>query len=342
MAENIKKRERILWMDVLNIIACISVVLLHCSNGPVHEFNGEISLPYYIGMFSHSFALWGVPIFMMLSGANLLGYSGSWKKFYIRRFERTVIPFCLWSIFYYILFFHKIIPADVFVEKFLNGKINGHMWFFIPLFSLYLSMPFLSTFVKNASRRMMMFFVAISFIFVSAFPFVFSLIGISCWNGTMLPMATKYAMYAILGYLIFKQDFFKEQKKLFYVLGVAGAVVQFVTMVWMSSSRFLAYKFFLQYETPCNFFVSVAVFLFVSSVDWSRLCKKSHIKESLVTQIASCTLGVYLFHATTIWLSNRLGLGLVNPYWGWICVYICSLIPILIMKKLKFVKYMVP
>ena len=34
----IMPKERYVWADALNIIACISVVIVHCTNGAVHNF----------------------------------------------------------------------------------------------------------------------------------------------------------------------------------------------------------------------------------------------------------------------------------------------------------------
>lgn len=34
------KKERWIWIDLLNIVACAGVLLLHCTNGEVHHFSG--------------------------------------------------------------------------------------------------------------------------------------------------------------------------------------------------------------------------------------------------------------------------------------------------------------
>lgn len=66
-----KSKKRILWMDVLNIVACVGVVLLHC-NHQMGLYNGEMTFPIIWGIIVNSFVYWPVPVFMMLSGSNLL------------------------------------------------------------------------------------------------------------------------------------------------------------------------------------------------------------------------------------------------------------------------------
>lgn len=82
--EQIEKKKRIVWIDILNIIACMGVVLLHSTNTELHNFKGEISLNWCLGLFTHSFFLWPVDVFFMLSGYTLIHksllVSGGGKK----------------------------------------------------------------------------------------------------------------------------------------------------------------------------------------------------------------------------------------------------------------------
>ena len=64
------KKKRILYFDILNILACFGVVCLH-QNGIVHWYDIHTapfkqSLIFEVGFF------WAVPIFFMLSGATYL------------------------------------------------------------------------------------------------------------------------------------------------------------------------------------------------------------------------------------------------------------------------------
>lgn len=70
--ETLHKKNRIVWVDALNIVACAGVLLLHCTNGQVHGFSGSPSVDWYIGLFTHSVFLWPVNVFFMLSGYTLI------------------------------------------------------------------------------------------------------------------------------------------------------------------------------------------------------------------------------------------------------------------------------
>lgn len=62
--------KRILYLDILRIMAIIAVVMLHVSAQRFY-----VSFPSYeweIRMFFNSMVRWGVPIFVMISGALFL------------------------------------------------------------------------------------------------------------------------------------------------------------------------------------------------------------------------------------------------------------------------------
>lgn len=67
-------KERLVWIDVLNIVACAGVLLLHCTNAQVHGFSGTPSADWFIGLTTHSFFLWPVNVFFMISGFTLTSH----------------------------------------------------------------------------------------------------------------------------------------------------------------------------------------------------------------------------------------------------------------------------
>lgn len=83
-------QKRVAYFDLLNICAALAVVFLHC-NGNVHVFSD--SLAWKQALIIEVCMYWAVPIFFMLSGANLMGYreniphpSFLRKGYYVRRF----------------------------------------------------------------------------------------------------------------------------------------------------------------------------------------------------------------------------------------------------------------
>ena len=68
-------KKRVLYFDILNIISCIAVVYLHC-NGIVHNFTN--TLAWKEALVIEVLCYFAVPVFLMLSGANLLNYKNKY------------------------------------------------------------------------------------------------------------------------------------------------------------------------------------------------------------------------------------------------------------------------
>lgn len=97
--EKTVERKRIVYFDVLNVLACLCVVGMHC-NGAVHAFSD--SSVWRQSLLVDVLAYWAVPVFVMLSGATLMNYRRrySTKVFLRRRFLKTGVPLVIWTAFF--------------------------------------------------------------------------------------------------------------------------------------------------------------------------------------------------------------------------------------------------
>ena len=76
--------KRLYYIDILNILSCFAVVVLHCSGGVFYYQKTRL---WFIYMFLQTVAHFAVPVFFMLTGANLLDYRKKYdtKTFFIKR-----------------------------------------------------------------------------------------------------------------------------------------------------------------------------------------------------------------------------------------------------------------
>lgn len=65
------ENKRTVYMDILNIISCIAVCILHC-NGIVHTYSNSIE--WRQALVAESIFYFAVPIFIMITGATLFNY----------------------------------------------------------------------------------------------------------------------------------------------------------------------------------------------------------------------------------------------------------------------------
>ena len=84
--------KRLYYIDILNILSCFAVVVLHCSGGVFYYQKTRL---WFIYMFLQTVAHFAVPVFFLITGANLLDYRKKYdtKTFFKKRAARTLAPF---------------------------------------------------------------------------------------------------------------------------------------------------------------------------------------------------------------------------------------------------------
>lgn len=118
------QKERVVFIDYLRVFATFAVVVLHVSaqNWYVTDVNGFEWQTFNI---YDSLVRWGVPVFLMISGALFLDRDISLEEMYKKYLLRMVIAFCYWSIVYMLL------DRGGTIGNRIEAAILGHyhMWF---------------------------------------------------------------------------------------------------------------------------------------------------------------------------------------------------------------------
>lgn len=123
--------KRIFYYDVLRALAIIGIVFCHVS---VSYVSRDINSPnLYISVFFDCFRDFSIPIFVMLSGALLLGKKDTLIKFFKKRLSRLFIPFLFWVLVYII--FTSAMSHGFNLDSALKivfgtaGTLGVHFWF---------------------------------------------------------------------------------------------------------------------------------------------------------------------------------------------------------------------
>ena len=82
--------------DVIRFVAILVVFSIHCMAGLDAQRDSDTNI--FISNLLHAFQGIGVPLFILLSGALLLGKQESPLVFLKKRMVRVLIPFLSWSV----------------------------------------------------------------------------------------------------------------------------------------------------------------------------------------------------------------------------------------------------
>lgn len=298
------------FVDVLNIIACFAVVLLHTS---LNVYSPAPTRQWTFSAVYQSLAIFAVPVFFMISGMNLLGYRErySTKLFFRKRFWRvgralivgSVICYCVYSLFpmsfYGAQAYAESFGAVDFLKRFLTNQANDTYWFFYSIIYLYMLVPLLSKAADD--KRCMQYLIALTILCSVALPFMEQLGVPKRYFGTLLgwPLyATIGLLYLLLGYYLHHYVTLSETHRLpWAVVFVISTVAMACLTLWTNhGGNADSYEnYYAGITSPLCVVQSVALFMLVRSCESMF---KTHGKSTanVIRVLSGGSLGVYLFH----------------------------------------------
>ncbi len=287
-----------------------------------------------------------VPLFFMISGANLLNSDKTYGVWYLfkHRLTRVLIPFVFWS-FASTAFFQTIDPNTGFSwhQTLKNMLMIYHQpvleayWFIYPLIAFYLISPLIKALVDNMSEQLLNYALILWFITNMVFPFLVVTMP-SPWadifkvdNFGNLFFISKSLGYFILGYKLSKVD----TRKLHLSINLIISLILIVTMIGINYWTYHDSSVHIPvtgYE-PSVFVPVISSLIFLS---FKMINKKiPSFAGKIIEFIAPLTYGVYLVHGIGIRLAqyyvsslNFLGVFALATLISLVIVWLISLIPI--------------
>lgn len=339
--------ERKSYIDLLNIISCLFVVILH-ANWYVQFYDKTDC--WWLRVLFEVLCYGAVPIFFMISGATLLGFKNKYstKIFYKKRILKTFIPYLFWgNLFFWFHYFYKSSQHGInqsFTETFwsyVHSLTTGFIpytnyWFFIPLFLLYLFMPYLSELTRLSNKALISLWVGL-FFFQSFLPTIDNIckLDISIIGG--LPVGGFFC-YMLLGYILSNNDI-ENNNLIFFivsVLALLSLIIRYLGIFIPESRNDSFFSYFGLYVIfPC-------IWLFIAA---KKLMKNPLKWYSKLQTLATYSFGIYLLHTffrdilfnTIISRSDSFVVFKAAPI-----MLLGSMISIYLVRKLTIGKYLLP
>lgn len=347
--------QRLHYIDVLNCIAIIFVLLLHSSQ--LAHFGISKDSNFIVTEIMQCLFIPAVYIFFMNSGATLLDYRDKYdtKTFYKKRLKRVLIPFLFWSAFYYLFnsrfhsfpgpIFQEDIGIKNFLEQFLNNNINNLFWFFYSIIALYVVTPVVSVLAKK-HRNVLFGMVVIYFVFTDLLTYLGKLININFLTKFIdQPLLTSsFLGYFIVGYLIKENYFNRKYENILILVGFLCLLLNILNVLTGLKYSFLG--------NVGPFLYSVGLYILIK-----RLVKHNNYSYKIAQWLSGSSLGIYILHPIFYAIFDKLIyktsagnwkdylITLNSPLHIFLMpfvVYIIIAIPLHYLKKLKLVKIIIP
>lgn len=312
---------RLYFEDVLNVVSCFAVVALHCS---LAVFSPERGLTWERALVCQAVFIFAVPIFVMLSDANLMEYRKRYStaQFFKRRVLRTGLALVVGSAVFYLIYYvaFRFFPNSYwgvrdytdafsvgdFFDRLLTNRVNDTYWFFYSIIGVYCVVPLLSLAAER--KRLLEGMLAAGFVVA----FLIPALG---WAKVLSPeyqktltgvplLSSSMVFYFLLGYYLRRYVADARDVRL---AALVGTVASPVLMLLISKGVNAGLP---QYDStpisagfPLAATFAAGLFCLVRCLE-PRLETLGPRARGVLTTLASTSLYVYLFHLVAIyWLS---------------------------------------
>lgn len=300
-------RSRLLWCDVLRVIATIMVISIHTIS--VYQYNYIKPLqpiPYFIFGIFNSLNQMAVPAFFMLTGALTLRQTRkpitreSYTSFVKNIIYRLVIPFIIFSLTIYLLTNQQPWSVTRFLALFLNYPgVQKHMWFMYVIIMIYFFIPFLRRFVQSLSRHELKLLIYLIFIFSNVLSELFILskhYHKMMFDEIALPYIVAYTNLVLLGFYFMKYNISPGKRKLVYILGIISLIL--LPIIQALTNNVDVAQDLITGRSVLPVFISSAGFIFIK-YRFSKV-KLSSCVTKVITRLSEISFYTYLIHVTII------------------------------------------
>lgn len=315
-----KNQKRIIWIELLRIMACIGVIGIHAGSQHFRDIAVDTAT-WAVSNFFHGINRFAVACFIMISGCLYLDEKRTWdlKRLWKRNIFPVAVAYIFWQAFYAV---YRIITGGIASQglkacaiKFLVyiSKAYFHLWYLPMLLGLLIITPMLWEIVNSSRGKQWEEYMIVLFLIFKILPYTLNYFSLP-WKehimdilNTVQPdMVITYVGYYILGHYLSHYEISKKLEHLIYVLGAVMISAGIALCHIRSQQTGKAVQSFYENYTLAAFFWSTSIFLlfrnYISKIHWSAKMERA------ICSLGGCTFGIYLIHALFRNLLYRAGI----------------------------------
>lgn len=291
-------------IDLIKIIAAFLVVLLHVSSMIAYDMQG---IAWKKVVIINTLTRTAVPLFIMCSGAMLLGRVEPYQDFFKKRFIKVVIPLVSWSLFYEWHLINNGVTKTYFdvIKDFVTNNTMYHLWFLYVIASLYLITPILRKVVSCLTTKDY-YYVLIVWLSFSLIDTLGAIFGF--YKTPLLTFFSEYVCYFLIAYFLYKITYFSSKVTfLAWVMVIFGYGVSVIGTYYMTMKSGKYNEFFIGNGSFSIIITTLSTFILVSAYKKKieGFFHNKVRKTTAITELSKLTFGIYLAHIYVLSLSYQ-------------------------------------
>ena len=317
-------------LDLIKVLACIGVVLLHTTMIGFKDTGSWnlLAYLYYLGTYS-------IPLFFMVNGYLLLGKRNITYSYILEKVKWILITVSSWNTIVWLLKRDFAVnPVKKIIGSMVQKGYFFQFWFFGALILIYLCLPILKKFLN--SKRSYLYILSL----LISIGLIFELTNIIIQTPLQSYVIQTFRLwtwffYYILGGLIaqFDKEFIKNGFKRWMKI-VAVLLLLITPVILFFLAKTIYHNLFAEYFYDILFvkIVSLGVFLTILTLS----LKES--KYKWIVSLSNQTMGVFIVHTYVMKvLEKLLGFSYTGAYLLFPIFTLCiSLIVVSLLMKIPY------
>ena len=300
-----EQTKRLYSFDLLRILAAFSVVVLHATAQRWYVLPLESS-DWFLTNAINVLSRFGVPIFVMLSGALFLAPEKeiSLKQLWTKYILRLAILYAVWSCVYGTIGFINAYPGYFSIKFYLKCILSGHyhLWFLPMMIGIYALVPILRKWVLSGTKKDLEYFLLLFVIFeilmTTVKVFIKTPEVLNLLNNFNFPMICSYVGYFVLGHYLMQYGLSKKADKVLTILFPICIVINVTVSTLQSRSEGVPLSDFTNSFGLFTFLMTIFIFRFFTKNENAKgaFFEKHQTFGRFVLSLSKSTLGIYLLH----------------------------------------------
>lgn len=280
-----------LHLELLRVISCLFVVVIHVSNIYSRSYLSIPSGSYLFSLACNGLARVSVPLFFMISGALLAGREPNLPKCRAR-LKKYLLVTVFWFGFY-LVWTTQVLGHPYDLRKLIAVPPSTHLWFLYAILTIYAILPVVQVLVRALDQQppALTHWLLAAFAISVAGQFVLSFTPLE--TRYLIPLAggSQYFAMFFWGYYLSRHPLrWKCRTLVLALLGGSGGAAVLTALATFRDG--VHNERFFEYRNPLILLAATAAFLLAQRIpeEWLR-------GRRVLTHISENSFGIYVFHA---------------------------------------------
>ena len=311
------RKVRNINLDLLKVLACVGVVLLHTTMGGFKDTGSWnlLTYLYYLGTYS-------IPLFFMVNGYLLLGKREITSHYILQKVKWILITVSSWNIIVWL--FKRdftVNPIKKFVGSLIQKGYFFQFWFFGALILIYLCLPILSKFLNSKRRYLYILALLIVIGFIVELANVFFQRPLQTHVMQTFRLWTWFFYYILGGYIAqFNVDNLKYRfKNWMKIVSMLLVLISPIILFFLAKNTY--HNLFAEYFYDILFvkFTSLGIFLMVLTLSLNENGSK------WIVSLSNQTMGVFVIHTYVMKIWEKLIAFSFTGAYLWFAIFTLSI-----------------